>query len=143
MQLAIKLNPKRYQREKPRSFNDFRVFCAQFLKSEKKISKRVLAKSVDLNLYARDFGPLFREFFGEAALFYSRQNVEFEQVFLLVLLDGHSECMCHCVDTGKAQNTLGGFKMTIENARALQEQLANEAIAQLNIPGSESSQSGR
>ena len=56
-------------------------FCAQFLKSEKKISKRVLAKSVDLNLYARDFGPLFREFFGEAALFYSRQNVEFEQVF--------------------------------------------------------------
>ena len=33
--------------------------------------------------------------------------------------------------------------MTIENARALQEQLANEAIAQLNIPGSESSQSGR
>ena len=118
-------------------------FCAQFLKSEKKISKRVLAKSVDLNLYARDFGPLFREFFGEAALFYSRQNVEFEQVFLLVLLDGHSECMCHCVDTGKAQNTLGGFKMTIENARALQEQLANEAIAQLNIPGSESSQSGR
>ena len=118
-------------------------FCAHFLKLEKKISKRVLAKSVDLNLYPRDFGPLFREFFGEAALFYSRQNVEFEQVFLLVLLDGHSECMCHCVDTGKAQNTLGGFKMTIENARALQEQLANEAIAQLNIPGSESSQSGR
>ena len=62
---------------------------------------------------------------------------------MLVLLDGHSECMCHCVDTGKAQNTIGGFKMTIENARALQEQLANEAIAQLNIPGSESSQSGR
>ena len=110
-------------------------FCAQFLKSEKKISKRVLAKSVDLNLYARDFGPLFREFFGEAALFYSRQNVEFEQVFLLVLLDGHSECMCHCVDTGKAQNTLGGFKMTIENAKALQEQLANEAIAQLRKNG--------
>ena len=110
-------------------------FCAHFLKLKKKISKRVLAKSVDLNLYARDFGPLFREFFGEAALFYSRQNVEFEQVFLLVLLDGHSECMCHCVDTGKAQNTLGGFKMTIENAKALQEQLANEAIAQLRKNG--------
>ena len=111
------------------------LFCAQFLKSEKKISKKVLAKSVDLNLYARDFGPLFRSFFGKAALFYSRQSVEFEQVFLLVLLDGHSECMCHCVDTGKAQNTLGGFKMTIENARALQEQLANEAIAQLRKNG--------
>ena len=54
---------------------------------------------------------------------------------MLVLLDGHSECMCHCVDTGKAQNTLGGFKMTIENAKALQEQLANEAIAQLRKNG--------
>ena len=105
--------------------------------------KWALANSMDLYLYPRHFEPLFRGFFGKAALFYSRQNVEFEQVFLLVLLDGHSECMCHCVDTGKAQNTLGGFKMTIENARALQEQLANEAIAQLNIPGSESSQSGR
>ena len=82
------------------------LFCAQFLKSEKKISKRVLAKSMDLNLYPRHFEPLFREFFRKAARFYSRQNVEFEQVFLLVLLDGHSECMCHCVDTGKAQNTL-------------------------------------
>ena len=64
------------------------------------------ANSMDLYLYPRRFEPLFREFFGKAALFYSRQNVEFEQVFLLVLLDGHSECMCHCVDTGKAQNTL-------------------------------------
>ena len=39
-------------------------FCAQFLKSEKKISKRVLAKSMDLNLYPRHFEPLFRGFFG-------------------------------------------------------------------------------
>ena len=61
---------------------------------------------MDLYLYPRHFEPLFREFFGKAALFYSRQNVEFEQAFLLVLLDRHSECMCHCVDTGKAQNTL-------------------------------------
>ena len=61
---------------------------------------------MDLYLYPRHFEPLFREFFEKAALFYSRQNVEFEQVFLLVLLDGPSECMCHCVDTGKAQNTL-------------------------------------
>ena len=55
---------------------------------------------------------------------------------MLVLLDRHSECMCHCVDTGKAQNTLGGFKMTIENARVLQEQLANEAIVQQQKNGS-------
>ena len=76
--------------------------------------KWALANSMDLYLYPRRFEPLFREFFGKAARFCSRQNVEFEQVFLLVLLDGHSECMCHCVDTGKAQNTLGGFKMTID-----------------------------
>ena len=61
---------------------------------------------MDLYLYPRRFEPLFREFFGKAARFCSRQNVEFEQAFLLVLLDRHSKCMCHCVDTGKAQNTL-------------------------------------
>ena len=66
-------------------------FCAHFLKSEKKISKRFLAKSVDLNLYARDFGPLFRSFFGKAARFCSRQNVEFRPAFLLVLPNTHSK----------------------------------------------------
>ena len=68
--------------------------------------KWTLANLMDLYLYPRHFEPLFREFFGKAARFCSRQNVEFEQAFLLVLLDRHSECMCHCVDTGKAQNTL-------------------------------------
>ena len=72
-------------------------FCAQFLKSEKKISKRVLAKSVDLNLYARDFGPLFRSFFGKAARFFSRQSVEFRPTFLLVLPNTHSKHRCRCV----------------------------------------------
>ena len=67
------------------------LFCAKFLKSEKKISKRVLAKSVDLNLYARDFGPLFRSFFGKAARFCSRQNVEFRPAFLLALPNAHSK----------------------------------------------------
>ena len=80
------------------------LFCAQFLKSEKKISKRVLAKSMDLNLYPRHFEPLFREFFRKAALFYSRQNVEFKQVVLLVLLNRHSECIRHDVGTDKARN---------------------------------------
>ena len=68
--------------------------------------KWTLANSMDLYLYPRLFEPLFRGFFGKAARSCSRQNVEFEQAFLLVLLDRHSECMCHCVDTGKAQNTL-------------------------------------
>ena len=72
-------------------------FCAHFLKLEKKISKRVLAKSVDLNLYPRDFGPLFREFFGKAALFCSRQNVEFRPAFLLVLPNAHSKHRCQRV----------------------------------------------
>ena len=31
--LAIKLNQKRYQREKPRSFNDFRAFLRPFLEA--------------------------------------------------------------------------------------------------------------
>ena len=66
-------------------------FCAQFLKSEKKISKRVLAKSVDLYLYPRHFEPLFRSFFGKAARFCSRQNVEFRPAFLLVLPNTHSK----------------------------------------------------
>ena len=73
------------------------LFCAQFLKSEKKISKRVLAKSMDLNLYARDFGPLFRSFFGKAARFCSRQNVEFRPAFLLVLPNIHSKHRCQRV----------------------------------------------
>ena len=73
------------------------LFCAQFLKSEKKISKRVLAKSVDLNLYARDFGPLFRSFFGKAARFCSRQSVEFWLAFLLVLPNTHSKHRCQRV----------------------------------------------
>ena len=66
-------------------------FCAQFLKLEKKISKRVLAKSVDLYPYPRHFEPLFRSFFGKAARFCSRQNVEFRPAFLLVLPNTHSK----------------------------------------------------
>ena len=72
-------------------------FCAHFLKLEKKISKRVLAKSVDLNLYPRDFGPLFREFLGKAARFCSRQSVEFWLAFLLVLPNTHSKHRCQRV----------------------------------------------
>ena len=72
-------------------------FCAQFLKSEKKISKSVLAKSVDLYLYPRHFEPLFRKFFEKAARFCSRQSVEFWLAFLLVLPNAHSKHRCRRV----------------------------------------------
>ena len=53
--------------------------------------KWALANSMDLYLYPRHFEPLFREFFGKAALFCSRQNVEFRPAFLLVLPNTHSK----------------------------------------------------
>ena len=73
------------------------LFCAQFLKSEKKISKRVLAKSMDLNLYPRHFEPLFRGLFGKVPLFCPRQSVEFRPAFLLVLPNTHSKHICQRV----------------------------------------------
>ena len=53
--------------------------------------KWALANSMDLYLYPRLFEPLFREFFGKAARFCSRQNVEFRPAFLLVLPNTHSK----------------------------------------------------
>ena len=53
--------------------------------------KWALANSMDLYLYPRRFEPLFREFFGKAARFCSRQNVEFRPAFLLVLPNTHSK----------------------------------------------------
>ena len=53
--------------------------------------KWALANSMDLYLYPRLFEPLFREFFRKAALFCSRQNVEFRPAFLLVLPNTHSK----------------------------------------------------
>ena len=49
------------------------------------------ANSMDLYLYPRRFEPLFRRFFGRAALFCPRQNVEFRPAFLLVLPNTHSK----------------------------------------------------
>ena len=59
--------------------------------------KWALANSMDLYLYPRRFEPLFREFFGKAARFCSRQNVEFRPAFLLVLPNAHSKHRCRCV----------------------------------------------
>ena len=53
--------------------------------------KWTLPNSIDLYLYPRLFEPLFRGFFGKAALFCSRQNVEFRPAFLLVLPNTHSK----------------------------------------------------
>ena len=55
------------------------------------------ANSMDLYLYPRRFEPLFREFFGRAARFRSRQNVEFRPAFLLVLPNAHSKHRCQRV----------------------------------------------
>ena len=44
MQLAIKLNQKRYQREKPRSFNDFWAFLRPFLEAWQKDAKMGFGK---------------------------------------------------------------------------------------------------
>ena len=55
------------------------------------------ANSMDLYLYPRHFEPLFREFFGKAARFCSRQNVEFRPTFLLVLPNTHSKHRCQRV----------------------------------------------
>ena len=55
------------------------------------------ANSMDLYLYPRHFGPLFRSFFGKAARFCSRQNVEFRPAFLLVMPNTHSKYRCQRV----------------------------------------------
>ena len=59
--------------------------------------KWVLANSMDLYLYPRHFEPLFREFFGKATRFCSRQSVEFRPAFLLVLPNAHSKHRCRRV----------------------------------------------
>ena len=73
------------------------LFCAHFFKRDKKMPKWALANSMDLYLYPRHFEPLFREFFGKAALFCPRQSVEFRLAFLLVLPNTHSKHRCRCV----------------------------------------------
>ena len=59
--------------------------------------KWTLANLMDLYLYPRHFEPLFREFFGKAARFCSRQSVEFWLAFLLVLPNAHSKHRCQRV----------------------------------------------
>ena len=71
--------------------NDFRVFLRPIFEVGKKDIKKGFGKISRLEPLPRDFGPLFRSFFGKAARFCSRQNVEFRPAFLLVLPNTHSK----------------------------------------------------
>ena len=59
--------------------------------------KWTLANLMDLYLYPRHFEPIFRGFFGKAALFCPRQSVEFRPTFLLVMPNTHSKHRCQRV----------------------------------------------
>ena len=65
----IKLNQKRYQREKPRSFNDFRVFLRPIFEVGKKDIKKGFGKISGLEPLRTRFWAAFPEFFRESGLF--------------------------------------------------------------------------
>ena len=67
--LAIKLNQKRYQREKPRSFNDFRVFLRPIFEVGKKDIKKGFGKISGLEPLRTRFWAAFPEFFRESGSF--------------------------------------------------------------------------
>ena len=72
-------------------------FAPIFRGATKRCQLPCQANSMDLYLYPRRFEPLFREFFGKAVRFRSRQNVEFRPAFLLVLPNAHSKHRCQRV----------------------------------------------
>ena len=63
---TIKLNPKRYQREKPRSFNDFRAFLRPIFEVGKKDIKKSFGKISGLEPLRTRFWAAFPEFFRES-----------------------------------------------------------------------------
>ena len=66
---TIKLNQKRYQREKPRSFNDFRVFLRPIFEVGKKDIKKGFGKISGLEPLRTRFWTAFPEFFREIGSF--------------------------------------------------------------------------
>ena len=66
---TIKLNQKRYQREKPRSFNDFRVFLRPIFEVGKKDIKKGFGKISGLEPLRTRFWAAFPEFFRESGSF--------------------------------------------------------------------------
>ena len=69
MQLAIKLNQKRYQREKPRSFNDFRAFLRPIFEVGKKDIKKGFGKISGLEPLPTRFWAAFPGIFRESGSF--------------------------------------------------------------------------
>ena len=66
---TIKLNQKRNQREKPRSFNDFRVFLRPIFEVGKKDIKKGFGKISGLEPLRTRFWAAFPEFFRESGSF--------------------------------------------------------------------------
>ena len=84
--------------------NGFRVFLRPFFEVGKKDIKKGFGKINGLEPLPKAFWAAFPGIFRESGSFCPRQNVEFKQVVLLVLLNRHSECMRHDVGTDKARN---------------------------------------
>ena len=66
---AIKLNQKRYQREKPRSFNDFRAFLRPIFEVGKKDIKKGFGKISGLEPLPTRFWAAFPGIFRESGSF--------------------------------------------------------------------------
>ena len=66
---TIKLNPKRYQREKPRSFNDFRVFLRPIFEVGKKDIKKGFGKINGLEPLPKAFWAAFPGILRESGSF--------------------------------------------------------------------------
>ena len=65
---TIKLNPKRYQREKPRSFNDFRAFLRPIFEVGKKDIKKGFGKIDGLEPLPKAFWAAFPGILRESGL---------------------------------------------------------------------------
>ena len=90
--------PKKMPLRKAQKFQRLPGFFAPIFRGvTKRCQLPCQANSMDLYLYPRHFEPLFRGFFGEAALFCPRQNVEFRPAFLLVMPNAHSKHRCRRV----------------------------------------------
>ena len=85
---TIKLNQKRYQREKPRSFNDFRAFCAHFFKRDKKMPTAVSGKFDGPVPLPMAFRAAFPRIFRESGSFLSSAKCR----ILTGVFIGSAEC---------------------------------------------------
>ena len=78
LQVHHQAEPKKISARKAQKFQRLPGFFAPIFRGvTKRCQLPCQANSMDLYLYPRRFEPLFREFFGRAALFRPRQSVEF------------------------------------------------------------------